>query len=169
MTKLLNVIVAVFLFSSCDEVRVNWEIKKTEYFTFHYPQNLTLKSINIDLSNNAPERAMAAITGEDQVSSTISGEIVFEEFTINVRLKNPELDKFTPCPCSDYSDTYLLWYSREFRIIEDLRIVWGRNKGENTHWVELCVGMRDQFYVSEVDEEYFETVKRIFATVRIMN
>ena len=146
---------------------MNWKVVNTEYFTYHRPENLTFKSMHVELSNNAQERARAAITGEDQISSTITGEIVFDEFTIKVKLKNSDLDELTPCPCSDYSNTYLLWYSHVFEIEEELRVVWGRNRRDDTHWVELCVGMRDQFYVNSVTDEHFETVKRIFATMRI--
>lgn len=164
MSKYIIILITLLLTGACKN---NIVTEETKYFSFERPAELAFDTIIYFESVHNIKKANKATGHIDTINATIEGKFVIDNIDVYFTLKNPASD-FLPTSCSDYSEEYFKTNgevvsidSHEFRIVE------GESSNSYKQWIELCIDMKHQFFVKEVNENKVEMIKSLLKTIKI--
>ncbi|MCH2225920.1 MAG: hypothetical protein MK066_14215 [Crocinitomicaceae bacterium] len=153
------------LITSCGDTDL--VIEETDYFSFERPAKSELDTIIYSEESSNVSDAQKAIGNSENFNSHIKGNFIIDGIGIYFALKNPRSNNIVPCYCSDYSEDYIKGNGEFFsQNSSEYRIVEGNNH-TNKHWIELCIDMKHQFFVKEIEKEKFNMIKDLLKTIRI--
>ncbi|MFT4601167.1 MAG: hypothetical protein ACI857_001345 [Arenicella sp.] len=164
--KLLGILFIVLLNTSCSgEKNIKEE---TKYFTFERSESSSIDTIIYKEEYTNRALAEIAIGNESYVDTYKKGTLIIDGISIYFVIKYNTVNDPVPCICSDYSGDYLnengaieTINGREYRMVE------GQASLSQKHWIELCIDMKHQIYVTDVSEDKADMIKEVLVSIKM--